>query len=938
MVRIFHREVIGIAGAIDHFLADPGVHFAQALEGEAQVPAFPAQLDVAAVLVVRRGAAQDFAVVFGIDDAVRLFDPVAIGIYVECQRIQTGGHIAFAIEVLVGLEGTGQVLVAQVARTDGGVQFGGGVYFFLGLEDAGAAVAVEGVVLVAFPDDVGAQAPVAAQVAHHRGIVGQVEGHRVGEVTFAVAPADLEFPTVGVHVADVVGRVAETDHIRDLAGHQHIKGILAVDIAREIEPAVEHGQIEADIPGLGGFPGKVFHGQVGLGGGHVGGERAGAGVHHHDVAMRHGRLPGIVADAVVTQHTIAAPDFQEVDEIGIPVLEEGFFGDHPAHRHGREEAAAVFAGKAGGLVVTGIGLQEVTAFVVVGEAAEEGTVGVLGGIAGAAQEVLVTTDQIGKGTELHLVGAAGERLREGGIILITGHVGGMVVLAEILLVVEEHLFGDLVSVTARFLQRIVGTAAERGIGQDTGLAVVVSLFDEALLFHVVDARGNDTLDGEVLERGNRDGSLAEEGVAPGVVKTAGMQAGIGVGTIVARAHRSVGPDRYINRVVQVGGTDRVDLVVVAVAAAEAQVESHADELVHADIVVQAGGVLFLVAAQVEGVGLAVGEHGAALDDLVSVGNAQAVLGLRSPFVDAERIPVRNRIGVRVEGVVGVVVVDERLLILEIVVAGGVAGIVPLGFVLEFHEAGGADHIRMARTRHHGIAAVVIHAQVAFLGPFGGDEDDTGCSTGTVDGGGGRILQHGNALDGIGIHIAHAAHRNPVNHHERGGVVDGGDTADTDGGAGARKAAGTGNFHAGHRSLDSLGDAHALHVGHFGTVHVGHGTGEVFLLYGTVTDHHDFIQDRSVFLEGEINHGTSAHGGRFRGISHEGNFEDGVGRRYGQHILAVDVGDGTVGGALLHDASPDDGLSVLIEDGSPDLELILGRSGPETCGQQEGEDE
>ena len=112
-------------------------------------------------------------------------------------------------------------------------------------------------------------------------------------------------------------------------------------------------------------------------------------------------------------------------------------------------------------------------------------------------------------------------------------------LAEILLVVDEELLGEVLGVRTAFCQGVECAAAERVLGKDARLAVIVSLSDEILLLAVTQRWCEYSGDVEVLERSDSEGDLAVEGVTPGVVESTCVDTGIGVRSVVARAHSSI---------------------------------------------------------------------------------------------------------------------------------------------------------------------------------------------------------------------------------------------------------------------------------------------------------------------------------------------------------------------------------------------------------------
>ena len=508
----------------------------------------------------------------------------------------------------------------------------------------------------------------------------------------------------------------------------------------------------------------------------------------------------------------------------------------------------------------------------------------------------------------------------------------MVVLAEIGFVVEQQLLGDGLGVGAALGEGVERTSAQRILAQDAGFTVVVCLLDVILLCTVAQRGSENCRDLEVLEGGNIHGELAVEGITLGVVETARIESCKGIGAVVSGAPGAVGPDGAVDGVVFERSLYGVDLVVVGQLVVESDVYGCREELVEFDVVVQPGGVLLHVTSVVEGVFVLVGEHGAALDILVAVGDANAVLVLGSPFLDHQSIPVCEGVGVGVELMVGEVVLNVVFIVLVVVAALGVACVVPLALVLELHETLGAHLLGVAGTGEHAEGAVVVDAQLAFLGTLGGDEDHTCGCTGTVDGGGGRILQHGDVLYGVHVHVVDCAHGHAVHDHERVGVTDGGDTAHADGGCRARQAAGPRDLHAGHGALQGLAEADSLDGGQLAAVHRGHCAGEVFLLHGAVADDHDLVEEFGVCGHDDVD-------GRAPGnllldsfIANAGEFQHGLVGCHGNGVLSVGSGDGAVERALFEDAGTDHGETVFVRDGPGHLDLGLGREGHEAANQ------
>ena len=137
------------------------------------------------------------------------------------------------------------------------------------------------------------------------------------------------------------------------------------------------------------------------------------------------------------------------------------------------------------------------------------------------------------------------------------------------------------------------------------------------------------------------------------------------------------------------------------------VEGRGDKVVDLYIVVDSGHVLFLVPSIVESILIGVAEHCAGLDNLVTVADGKTMLVLRSPFFNHEGVPVGNRVCVRIELMILHIVENIILVILEILLSFGVAGIIPLGLILELHESHSVNLLWSGCTEVHGVAAVVV---------------------------------------------------------------------------------------------------------------------------------------------------------------------------------------------------------------------------------------
>ena len=193
-----------------------------------------------------------------------------------------------------------------------------------------------------------------------------------------------------------------------------------------------------------------------------------------------------------------------------------------------------------------------------------------------------------------------------------------------------------------------------------------------------------------------------------------------------------------------------------------------------------------------------------------------------------------------------------------------------------------------------------------LAVLGGDHHNTVCTSGTVDGGGGSVLQNLDALDVGGVdEVGVVAHLHTVHDIKRRGVaIDGTHTTDADGRLAVRSTVLLGDHHTSCRALEGHGDVgrHPLHHGFL--VDSGHGTGDVALPHGTITNDHDILEHGVVVLQDDLEVVPSIHSNTLRKISHIGDIKCCIrGSLHGE--LTVVVGDYTSVATLHPYGSPND---------------------------------
>ena len=292
--------------------------------------------------------------------------------------------------------------------------------------------------------------------------------------------------------------------------------------------------------------------------------------------------------------------------------------------------------------------------------------------------------------------------------------------------------------------------------------------------------------------------------------------------------------------------------------------------------------------------------------------AQAAVGAR--FGDGL---VREQPGfARVVPLVDEVVLEGR--IVRLIVLAGLGDV-----VVALQRAGVQAHLRVQRDDG-----------VLLAGALGGDDDHAVRAAGAIQGVGGGVLEDGHRLHVLRVDHVHILDGHAV-HDEQGTLpgIDGTETADADGRRVARGAGGAGHLHARHLSVQGGSDGGDLRFGELIGLHHLRGAREGLLGGGTEGDDDGFIQHLGVFLEDDVDDGTSVHGDRLLGIPDGGEHEDGVGGD-GERILPVHVRDGALGRTLDHHAGADDRKPFGVGHRARDsLRLGRGRPGGEQRRQE-----
>ena len=141
---------------------------------------------------------------------------------------------------------------------------------------------------------------------------------------------------------------------------------------------------------------------------------------------------------------------------------------------------------------------------------------------------------------------------------------------------------------------------------------------------------------------------------------------------------------------------------------------------------------------------------------------------------------------------------------------------------------------------------------AVAGLLGGHEDDTaGAGGGTVDSGGGRVLQDDDALDVV--HGSDGSAGNAVDHPQHGVTLAGTLATDDDLRRGIRGTTVGGNGHTRDLALEhSFGGSDRTGGELIGIVDDTHGSGEVLLPgLGAVTEGDGFLQDLDILFQDDV---------------------------------------------------------------------------------------
>ena len=176
------------------------------------------------------------------------------------------------------------------------------------------------------------------------------------------------------------------------------------------------------------------------------------------------------------------------------------------------------------------------------------------------------------------------------------------------------------------------------------------------------------------------------------------------------------------------------------------------------------------------------------------------------------------------------------------------GVVALEYLVERVRHGdvvvrGGYEVRRGGVAGDGVAAIVVDGCPAFLAnaALGVDQNHARGSLCTVDGAGGGVLKHGDALDVSRVHERQAA-LHAVHQHKRAAGVQG--NLSSDGHAVFGSFDGTVSVSEDDGRIRTLEGHCRISDGTLverRAVDYGNGTGHIHLFLGTVTHHHDFVE-------------------------------------------------------------------------------------------------
>ena len=462
----------------------------------------------------------------------------------------------------------------------------------------------------------------------------------------------------------------------------------------------------------------------------------------------------------------------------------------------------------------------------------------------------------------------------------------------------------------------------------TGEVRVVGVVDLAALLGV-EVRVAALIDLADIQRIDRTDVVGDvEGVAGGTPAAGGHVVGIRIG--IADVGDEADPVLDLILGVQTGGVALVtgvvdDTAIVQVADGAVVVEAvrraaGADVVLLADRIVESLLVPVVRLIVVLAVGItqrcARVDLEVGTDELLSLGHGEDLVAQTAVLV-VEQDPVGVGVGLG-HGVTGVDVLVVPHLVEGLVVLGGIGDHVVL------RDQAGVDAVASVET-HLGLAALTL---------LGGDEDHTVCTTVTVDGGCGSILQDGHRLDIVGVDVGDGSLvRGAVHDDERGGAgAHGTDTADADGrGAAGRVTAGRDDLHARGRTGQGARHLGGQFLGDGLAADNRRGAREGALGSRTIRDDDGLVEHLAVRIEGNDHLRPSADLDALGDVAHSREIERSVGRCVDGKSTVYVSGD-TCHRAFDHDGSKRNTFASLCVTDSTRHPHVLGGQGH--CEQHE----
>ena len=237
-------------------------------------------------------------------------------------------------------------------------------------------------------------------------------------------------------------------------------------------------------------------------------------------------------------------------------------------------------------------------------------------------------------------------------------------------------------------------------------------------------------------------------------------------------------------------------------------------------------------------------------------------------------------------------------------------------VVEVHREGVGVHLTGQDDRAREAEVVVVRdPRLAVLAALGRDQDHAEGGARTVDRGRGRVLQHRDVVHVLrvqGVDVAlHAVDQDQRS--VRGTGTDGTVTTDPDRHVGVDITGRMGQLQTGEHTLQGARDVHdrtGLDV--LGRRN-GHGTRQVHLLLRAETHHDHILEHRGVLTEDHVVGSAGSRDCNFLGEVADALEDQRAAGRERQRPLAVRIGGGSVGRALLEDAHADHRFTIRVGD-------------------------